>query len=153
VGVEQFLGAPKIITGTGFHQALAVAEHLKKWDLIDNISGMAFDTTASNTGIENGACVILQEILGKELLNFPCRHHIDELILKAVFFKCLGPSKGPENSIFKRFRSEWDNLDHTKYIVYDFQRFSHEEGEDYMDAVEVKSIIRFCEKQLEVILL
>lgn len=76
---------------------------------------MSFDTTASNTGAYNGACVLLEQKLGKELLHLACRHHIYELVLKGVFILCMGPTSGPDILIFKRFQSGWQNINKENY--------------------------------------
>ncbi len=43
-----------------------------------------------------------------------CRHHVFELLLKAVFDTSMGCTSGPEVSIFKRFQEYWSNLDKGK---------------------------------------
>lgn len=65
---------------------------------------MSFDTTSSNTGAKRGACTLLETKLGKQLLHLACRHHVFELVLEAVFSKCMGPSTGPDILLFKRFQ-------------------------------------------------
>ncbi|KAG0710345.1 hypothetical protein GWK47_002509 [Chionoecetes opilio] len=73
---------------------------------------MSFDTTASNTGIHTGCCRLLEEALGKPLLNLACRHHVIELILAAAFKEVMGPSSGPTIQLFKRFREQWPYIPH-----------------------------------------
>ncbi|KAG0713946.1 hypothetical protein GWK47_015090 [Chionoecetes opilio] len=75
------------------------------------IQGIVFDTTASNTGPNGGACIKIQEGLGRNLLWFACRHHILEVILGDVFKHCYGPSGGPNVPLFVRFQDQWDVLD------------------------------------------
>jgi hypothetical protein len=58
---------------------------------------MSFDTTSSNTGEYNGACVLLEERLNKKLLYLACRHHRLELIVKSVFELAFGKSTGKPN--------------------------------------------------------
>ena len=76
LGVEKLLAVPKISSGTGEAMAEAILTVLQEWDLIDHVTGMAFDTTASNTGNYNGACMRLQQKMEKDLLHFACRKHI-----------------------------------------------------------------------------
>jgi len=57
---------------------------LVDWYLIQNVQALCSDTTASNTGRINGACVLLDHLLEREILYIPCRHHIYEIILKSV---------------------------------------------------------------------
>jgi len=46
VGVDQLLGVPQLNAGTGE----AIARVIEEWELVDGISAMCFDTTASNSG-------------------------------------------------------------------------------------------------------
>lgn len=82
----------------------------------EQIIGLFFDTTATNSGMLAGACVHLETLLGRSLLWLACRHHVIlEVILKNVFEKCCGPSTGPEIPTFKRFQSRWESLDRGSY--------------------------------------
>lgn len=60
---EKLLGVPKINGSTGEAQAEAACQLLKEWKLIENVGSMCTDTTACNTGVKNGACVLLCEKL------------------------------------------------------------------------------------------
>lgn len=62
-GTSKFLGAPKIETSTGENIAQAVYDTLLKWKIVELVEGMSFDTTSSNTGIENGAAALLEKKL------------------------------------------------------------------------------------------
>src|SRR6218665_1295923 len=77
---------------------------------------MCFDTTASNTGRRNGACVLLEQKLEKDL-HLACRHHILELVLACVFseFVLRAGSSGPNVAIFKRFQQFWTSVDRKSY--------------------------------------
>lgn len=63
------------------------------------------DTTSSNTGRFKGACELLKKAIGRDILLFlGCRHHMNEIILAAVFTEAnVGVSTGPEITIFKKF--------------------------------------------------
>lgn len=76
---------------------------VQEWNLADRIKFMSFDTTASNTGAYSGACVLLEQKMGKELISLACRHHILELIVAKVFDTLMGPSSGPNIKLFQRF--------------------------------------------------
>jgi len=76
---------------------------------------MCFDTSSSNTGRLAGACVLLEQTLGKELLSLACRHHIMEFIIGAVFQVCMGSSFSPEVPLFKRFQEHWTSVDTNEY--------------------------------------
>ena len=66
-------------------------------------------------GIHNGACVLLERHLGRNLLHFGCHYHIHELILEEVTVVCLGPSTGPDISLFKRLQEQWSYVDQTTF--------------------------------------
>ncbi|CAH0547045.1 unnamed protein product [Brassicogethes aeneus] len=108
--VEQLLQAPAISSSSGKQMGIAVFESLKNWNLEKIICGMGFDTTISNTGNKNGACVLLQKIIMKDLLYFACRHHIFELVLEACFSMCMPSSSGPNIQLFQRFQKNWNML-------------------------------------------
>ncbi|XP_015122270.1 uncharacterized protein LOC107044756 [Diachasma alloeum] len=72
---------------------------------------MIFDTTASNTGSTNGTCVLLEQLLGRNLLHLACRHHLLELLLKSAFEASMGPNTRPDILIFKRFQEQWKNIE------------------------------------------
>jgi len=84
-GIMKLLGVPKIHRGTGEAQAQAVYQMINEWKLNNHVQLMCFDTTASNTGIKAGACVLLQQELEKPLISLACRHHVHELIVAKVF--------------------------------------------------------------------
>lgn len=111
LNIEQLLSVPKIENGTGQKMSNAIIEAIQEWKISDNVCGMSFDTTASNTGRTSGACVLLEQQIGKHLLNFACRHHIFEIILENVFKITMGVSSGPDIQIFKRFQKCWDKID------------------------------------------
>lgn len=76
---------------------------------------MSFDTTASNTGIRNGACVLIEKKLDKKLLYFACRHHFYELIISGLFQMLFGSSNSPNVGIFEKFKQQWATIDEKKY--------------------------------------
>ena len=82
---SQLLVVPKLLSGTGAAQASAVFDALNEWKIADNVKGVCFDTTSSNTGLKSGACVTLEHLLGHDLLHLACRHHILELVAGAAF--------------------------------------------------------------------
>jgi hypothetical protein len=109
-GIIKLLGVPKLQSSTGAAQAEAVFELLTSWDIIDKICFMGFDTTASNTGWEKGTCVLLQQKLNKKLIGLPCRHHVLEIVVGKIFDGLIGPSTGPNISLFQRFSDCWPKL-------------------------------------------
>ena len=105
---------------------------------------MCFDTTSSNAGRLSGACVLLEQLLGRPLLHFGCRHHIMELVLAAAFCVCMGPSKAPEILVFKRFQAQWSSFDQESYE----DAFSDDVASAELSEVK-HVIIVFCEQQLQ----
>lgn len=82
-----------------------------EWEISEKVVTSSFVTTSSNTGFERGACIILDDFLDRKLLRFACRHHIFEILLKAVFEKKYGKSNAPETLIFNRFANVWHNIE------------------------------------------
>ena len=111
----QLLNVPKLPNGTGSEMAKTVVRTLKDWELTERISGMSFDTTASNTGQNNGACVLIEQQLKKDLLYFACRHHILELLLAAAFRTVMEATSGPNVTLFKRFQDQWQFIDQSQF--------------------------------------
>ncbi|XP_073413330.1 uncharacterized protein [Dendrobates tinctorius] len=87
---EQLLGVPVTASSSGVEQTVAVYECLQEWGLPNTVKAMCFDTAASNTGRLKGAYVLLEQMLGRELLHLACRHHILEIVLRGVFDTKMG---------------------------------------------------------------
>ena len=64
---EKLLAIPKVALGTGEQVAKVASETISHWNLENEIVGMSFDTTA-NMGHRSGACILLEQRLGKKLL-------------------------------------------------------------------------------------
>ena len=114
-GTMKLLGVPRLPNGTGQSEAAAVYNLLVEWSIADRVKCMCFDTTASNTGVKAGACVLLERMLGRDLISLACRHHIMELIVAKVFDTLMGPSSGPNIKLFQRFREYWCSIDQSNY--------------------------------------
>jgi len=144
MGKTKLLEIPKIPTGTGQDEAQAVYNVIRKWGLENLVQGMCFDTTSSNTGRLSGACITLEQLLGRPLLHFACRHHILELVLSAAFGVCIGPSNAPEILVFKRFQDQWSSIDQRSYDDASSDDFASTELGDVRS-----EIISFCEQQFQ----
>jgi len=105
--VDQLLAIPKLISGTGKSIASTVYETTLSWGLGDKIKCMSFDTTAVNNGLRNGACVLLEQNMDKQMLWLACHHHIMEIMLEAVVVHSIGCSSSPDILLFKRFKKAW----------------------------------------------
>jgi hypothetical protein len=78
---------------------------------------MGFDTTASNSGHKKGAAVLLEKLLGRNLIHLACRHHIFELVVSKVFVSLFGPTTAPEIIMFQRFKKVWYAIDHRNFAA------------------------------------
>ena len=100
-------------------QAKAVFDALHDWNLDDQVQIMFCDTTASNTGHLNGACVLLEQRLERELLLFACLRLIYELVLRSVFeAKIEQVTNSPDIPLSKQFKDNWSNLNYTNIQIY-----------------------------------
>ncbi len=87
---NKFLAAAKLNDRSGEEQAKAVLKYLDKDNSYSaRVVGMCFNTTRSNTGAQKGVCAHIEKALGKDLFHFARRHHVFELILKAVLVAML----------------------------------------------------------------
>ena len=66
-GVSQLLTVAKLTSDTGEAQASAVYSAIGDWCITENIRAIRFDTTSSSPGRLAGACVLLEQKIGKEL--------------------------------------------------------------------------------------
>lgn len=141
---EKVLGIPKLDEGSGEKIAQAVHEFLRSWKMIDLVEFICFDTTSTNTGIHKGAAYLLEQKLGRELFFLPCRHHISELLLKAVFELNLGKSSAPDVLIFDRFARKWKDFD-----TNNFQNgISDRKVANSLSSDEIESHKNFCFSKL-----
>ena len=124
--VTKLLGVPEVASGSGQQQKEAVVEMLRKWKIFDQVVGIVFDTTSSNTGSKSGACLLLEEYLGRSILWLACRHHIYELHIKHVVEAVTGNTQDPGVKLFRRLKSEWNSLelDYTRLIKFDYAESS-----------------------------
>lgn len=108
---EKIIAVPKLKNSSGKEQALAVHNGLVDWNVEDKVQFLCFDTTASNTGRFNGACVLLEQKMNRELFYLPCRHHIYELVLRSVFeAKICQSVNSPNIPLFEQFKENWKNI-------------------------------------------
>ena len=90
---------------------------LDLWELINNVTTLVFDTTASNSGWKCEAAKLLEGLMGKKLFYHACRHHMYELVIKSVCQQIFrSATTGPENVLFKEFKSAWSGIDTTQDI-------------------------------------
>ena len=53
---RKLLGIPQCISGKGIDEFEVTKEFLVEWKVKEQLVGMVFDTTASNSGEHSGAC-------------------------------------------------------------------------------------------------
>ena len=79
------------------------------------ITNNVFDATSSNSSRKNGAAKVLEEQLGRKVFYHACRHHIYELVVRAVWKSIFGKeTTGHENAMFNEFEGKWGYIDKTK---------------------------------------
>ncbi len=109
------LGIPVIPDSTGVAQHRAVVDLLEDWGILNNVIGLCFDTTASNTGRLKGSAAIIKSTVDHSVLWLACRHHVYELDMKHVSVSIIGKRNSPSEALFVRFKkvskNSFDNFD------------------------------------------
>ena len=59
--------------------------------------------------------ICYRKMIGRELLWLACSQNIIKLILAKFFILFSGPSSSPYISIFKGFKTAWENVTHDKF--------------------------------------
>lgn len=111
--MEKLLEVPMLPVGTGEAATSAVYVALEKWGKRDQVEVMYFDTTQSNIGICNGACMMLEQKTGQLLLSVACCYHVLELVIEKAISVCMGPSSGSDITIFSQFKEHWPVFNQT----------------------------------------
>jgi len=62
---EQLFSVPKLPSGTGQAMADVMIKVFSEWGVQNRSKALSFDTTSSNTGRKNGACVLVEMQLQK----------------------------------------------------------------------------------------
>lgn len=71
----------------------------------------------STLGRFNGACVLIEQTLQKDLLYLACRHHIYELYLRSVFeAKLPEVARSPDGILFKNFQRNWHRIETSNLV-------------------------------------
>ena len=117
IGGVKLLGVPallhKSMEKTGPQIAKATKMLLDEWGCAENVTGMVFDTTSSNTGAITAGCISVQSDLQKFLLWLACRHHIGEVLLNSVWDSLkIEVSKSPDVTLFKRFKENYEAVEY-----------------------------------------
>lgn len=143
-GIDQLLGVPELMSGTGENQATAVYQELENWGLIENVQALCCDTTSSNTDRLKGACILLEQKLERDILYLPCRHHIFEVVLRSAFKIKIDIASAPDVPIFKRFQKSWPNIDIKNFHIGLEDTYIFQSIEDRKE-----ELTTFCINQLQ----
>ena len=76
LSMEQLLGVAPLEKESGYSIALEVYNQLLAQDCEGQVAGVVFDSTAVNTGAEEGAGIHLQRLLDRPILVIECGHHV-----------------------------------------------------------------------------
>lgn len=101
--------------------------------------------SSTNTGLEKGALAILNDLLGRKLIELSCHHHIHEIALKNVFDTKYRTTSGPETPIFNRFAERWDQIKHNQFST----GLSDSIVQSKISNQECQQIKDFCHQQLQ----
>lgn len=108
--IVKIIDVPGLENQTGLALANSIYRALSNWGLVDLVQAVCVDTTNANLGRKGGAAAILEQMIDRDLLHIACRHHVLEIILGAAFLEKFPGTNGPNNALFMRFRSEWNNI-------------------------------------------
>lgn len=150
-GKTKILDSPIIPDKRGKTQADAVLHALEEWGIKDNVVGMCYDTTRSNTGLNIGACINIQNQMLKNVLHLPCRHHIMELIIGSAFQTCKSLEENTVSediSIFKDFKGMWKTIDRNHFE----SALSDGPLMECFTQAEITNVLQFCQHQINVFL-
>ena len=134
-GENSLLCIPPCLNGTGECQSEKIIEQLESYDFKEDVVGLVFDTTASNTGREKGVNTKLNEYCGKNILHLACRHHVYECHIKNVS-KIFRATCGPDHPLFKKLKEQFNDIDIDSSMLS-----KHEYGKDeLLDKAADKSL-------------
>ena len=138
----QFVCAPGIERATGQAQAEAAVEGVQDLGVFENVVGITYDTTPSNSSVSVGTAALIEEERGVQLVKAPCRRHIWDLIGKNLRKVFLGRNiGGPGHPLFLRLCKEWpnivDNIDYTNLATLDMAPWEGTFVEELVDELKL----------------
>ena len=104
-------------TSTGEAQAAAGLDQVEAWGLRDNVKAFVFETTASNTGVKQGAIFMILKEVGTPVFFLACRHHVCVLIAKACWYSIFEADLSHECKFFCDIKEDWKNFDTSSETV------------------------------------
>ena len=143
--VKKLLGVPETKSGTGKAESEVVEKVLSDWKVKEEVVSIVFDTTASNSSGEVGACRFLELYVVSPVLWTACRHHVYELHIKKVTEVITGQTKDPGVEMYRRLKSQWHDLDidYDNLVLFDFKSVPN-----WM-AVEAESVLKWGQEHLD----
>ena len=114
----RFLGAPQLPNGKGAAQCEALIRYIDENGIENQLIGHCWDTTSSNTGCNIGAAVLLDKHCDEAHLWIACRRYAGERHCVHANNIVRGPTKSPEETLFKLFKENFNFLDTTQLQKY-----------------------------------
>ena len=108
--VMKLFGITENYAGIGMAESEVVRSILINWDIKKEVVSKLFDTTASNSSGEVGACIFLEKWVGYPFLSAACHHHIYELNEGRLVQAVTGQTKDPGVGLFRRLKAKWHKL-------------------------------------------
>lgn len=124
---DKLLSIDKIENKTAASQTSAILRSCQFFDVEKYVKAVACDNENTNTGIDNGTCVRLENELQRNLLRLMCRHHIHEIVVKDVY-RYLFSSGAPTNLFHPILAEAWSEL---KSNNFRFDGFGEHEEDTY----------------------
>ena len=114
---KQFFAAPSINPPDGAIMAETLIDVLDSWEFFkENVIGICWDITASNTGKNKGAATLFESSLGKALLWLDITsENADEAVSRST--------TGPEDHLFKQFKKSFDLIPKDNLIHWPMPRY------------------------------
>ncbi|KAJ6647989.1 hypothetical protein Bhyg_03214, partial [Pseudolycoriella hygida] len=115
IDTEKIVTVARAENGKGLVAAYIVYENVQKWNCLESIIAKCTDTTFANTGCTNGAVVLFEKLMKKNLLYLACRHHMFELVIGAIFIQLFEETTAPSSPMFENFKRDWCLIDESKF--------------------------------------
>ena len=140
-GELELLGISAMDHGSAEAQYEALVAQLVDYDLINNVRGLYFVTTAKNTGRLSATNIRFTRIQNDILLELACRHVFELHIKHFLEHISSGKTLAPENQLFKCFQEEWYDL---KDDLSELIRFDVKAVRGTLFETQVLETIQFC---------
>ena len=127
---------------------------IEEYSLQNNLIGLVFDTTSSNTSLKKGAVYKVMEYLDKDLLALACRHHVMELRIEKFYSSVTEEStSGPDNLTFKELKSRMENsefeIDYSNLSIFDKKKVIG----TFVEDCTTREAELFCRELAELVLI